>query len=65
MGQAVPGFEVRDLEALMREAGLLVHACRPLPPEPGCKGPALLLATAERSRDGRPHPMDSVKERRT
>jgi SAM-dependent methyltransferase len=48
MGQAVPGFEAEALREMMGDAGLQVGSCRPLAPEPGAKGPALVLATAER-----------------
>jgi len=48
MGQAVPGFEAEALREMMGDAGLQVTGCRPLAPELGAKGPALLLATAER-----------------
>ena len=48
MGQETPGFEADDLGEMMKEAGLRDASCRPLPPEPGAKGPALILATAER-----------------
>jgi ArsR family transcriptional regulator len=49
MGQSVPGFEAEALGAMMEEAGFASAACRPLAPEPGAKGPALVLATAERA----------------
>ncbi len=48
LGQATLGFEPAQLEALFREAGLDPAGCRPLPPEPGASGPALLLARAAR-----------------
>ncbi len=50
MGQALRGFEAPALAALLGEAGLGGARCEPLPPEPGAKGPALLLARAERNR---------------
>jgi ArsR family transcriptional regulator len=48
LGQSCLGFEAEQLEAMLREAGLEQPATRALPPEPGAKGPALLLATAMR-----------------
>ena len=47
MGQEIPGFEVKDLVEMMKDAGLASPSCRSLGPEPAAKGPALLLATAE------------------
>jgi hypothetical protein len=49
MGQASTGFEPERLRALLESAGLSA-ACRPLPPEPAAKGPALLLARGEKPR---------------
>jgi ArsR family transcriptional regulator len=46
MGQQGFGFEPEELKKTMETAGLAPAACRELPPEPGVKGPALLLATA-------------------
>lgn len=48
MGQETSGFEPDDLGEMMREVGLNSPSCRPLSPEPGAKGPALILATGER-----------------
>jgi ArsR family transcriptional regulator len=48
LGQSSLGLEPEQLEALLREAGLERPAARALPPEPGAKGPALLVATATR-----------------
>lgn len=48
LGQSSLGLEPEGLEAALREAGLEQSATRALPPEPGAKGPALLLATAMR-----------------
>ena len=52
MGQQRLGFEPEDARGrLLRAAGLAAtRRCAPLPPEPEAKGPALLLATAERDR---------------
>lgn len=48
MGQASPGYEPERLEAMLAEAGWVGAACRPIAPEPGARGPALLVARAER-----------------
>jgi ArsR family transcriptional regulator len=48
MGQRWPGFELWQIEQWMTEANLRVEICRPLPTEPDVKGPALLLATANK-----------------
>jgi SAM-dependent methyltransferase len=53
MGQETPGFEADDLREMMNEAGLPGASCRPLAPEPEAKGPALILATAERASGAR------------
>jgi ArsR family transcriptional regulator len=47
MGQRHMGFDRAEVETTMREAGLTPTAFRPLPPEPGVKGPALFLVTGE------------------
>jgi ArsR family transcriptional regulator len=49
MGQARPGFEPAELEALVAGAGLRDVAARTLPPEPGAKGPGVVVATARRA----------------
>jgi ArsR family transcriptional regulator len=46
MGQERLGFEPDELQAALREAGLVDIHVRALPPEPQAKGPALLLASA-------------------
>lgn len=48
LGQASLGFEPGRIEALLAETGWTSAACRPLPPEPGARGPALLVARAAR-----------------
>ncbi|MBK9516042.1 MAG: metalloregulator ArsR/SmtB family transcription factor [Anaeromyxobacter sp.] len=48
LGQARLGFAPADLTRALAAAGLAGATVRPLPPEPGAKGPALLLATAHR-----------------
>lgn len=49
MGQVRPGFAPEELEALLAGAGLGAVRTRALPPEPGAKGPGLVVATAERA----------------
>jgi SAM-dependent methyltransferase len=49
MGQTGLGFEPEELAQRIEEAGFEAVSCRPLPPEPEAKGPALLLATASRN----------------
>jgi SAM-dependent methyltransferase len=51
-GQRRLGFEPEDLAVLMRDAGVVPDHCAPLPPEPGAKGPALLLAAGGRAAGG-------------
>lgn len=48
MGQLHSGFEPTTLHQSFLSAGFSMAAVRPLPPEPGVKGPALFLATATR-----------------
>jgi ArsR family transcriptional regulator len=48
MGHANLGFEPEALFGLLASAGFEEIAVRPLPPEAGVKGPALLLATGSR-----------------
>ncbi|MCL4822175.1 MAG: metalloregulator ArsR/SmtB family transcription factor [Vicinamibacteria bacterium] len=48
MGHANLGFEPDALAGLLTSAGFEEIAVRPLPPEAGVKGPALLLATGTR-----------------
>jgi SAM-dependent methyltransferase/predicted transcriptional regulator len=47
-GQQRLGFDPDELRSLITEAGLVCDHCAPLAPEPGAKGPALLLASASR-----------------
>ena len=54
MGQQCLGFEAVELGEMMRDGGFGSAACRVLPPDAGAKGPALILATAERTRRARP-----------
>jgi ArsR family transcriptional regulator len=48
MGQARDGFQVPELEALLAAAGLADPSTARLAPDQGAKGPALLVAAAER-----------------
>ena len=48
LGQQTMGYETKEIENMLREAELVKPNARPLPPEPEAKGPALLLATAEK-----------------
>ena len=52
MGQVHLGFEKTEMEEWMAAAGFDAVACRPVPPAPEAKGPALLIATATRSEGG-------------
>jgi ArsR family transcriptional regulator len=63
MGQAVPGFESAELGEKMEAAGLKGAVVRPLAPEAGAKGPALVLATAEGPSRPRPVSLDSRRTR--
>jgi len=45
MGQQSMGFELKEMAALLQDAGLIETIARPIPPHPDAKGPALLLAT--------------------
>jgi ArsR family transcriptional regulator len=45
MGQHCLGWEPEQLCSLLESAGLESAVCRPLPPEPQAKGPALVLAS--------------------
>jgi ArsR family transcriptional regulator len=47
-GQVWPGFEPARVADLLAAAGWVGVTCRPLPPEPTARGPALLLARARR-----------------
>jgi ArsR family transcriptional regulator len=48
LGQTRLGFDAKELEQLLSDAGFSHATIRPLPPEPNAKGPALFLATATR-----------------
>ena len=47
-GQVWPGFEPARVAEMLASAGWADATCRPLPPEPAARGPALLLARARR-----------------
>jgi SAM-dependent methyltransferase len=51
LGQAQPGFEPAALEELAARAGFADVSSRALPPEPGAKGPGLVLLRASRPAD--------------
>jgi ArsR family transcriptional regulator len=53
MGQARLGFEPDELRSGLEQAGLVEAVCRPVPPEPQAKGPALLLALGRSRNDVR------------
>ncbi|MBP1634813.1 MAG: ycgJ 3 [Acidobacteria bacterium] len=53
MGHVWLGFGERQLERWLAAAGFEAMRWRPLPVEPGVKGPALFAATAVRARDAR------------
>jgi len=68
MGQQRLGFEPADIVAMMAASGLVGGSTRELAPEPQAKGPALILATAERvSVSAAPHKVPALdsKRRRT
>ncbi len=48
LGQAHPGFGAAALEDLVRRAGFAEGSSRTLPPEPGAKGPGLVVVRASR-----------------
>jgi ubiquinone/menaquinone biosynthesis C-methylase UbiE len=49
-GQIAMGFAPEQLSAMLTEVGLTDVTVAPLPPVPGARGPALLLARASRER---------------
>jgi ArsR family transcriptional regulator len=50
MGQRRLGFETGELAGLLQEAGFVGVRCQPLSPEPGARGPALVLAAGSQAR---------------
>lgn len=63
MGQVHLGFECREMEDSMTAAGFTSANCRPIPPAPEARGPALLIASAARTA-GSPD-FDDTRKRRT
>ena len=63
MGQLHLGFECRGMEDLMTAAGFTSANCRPIPPAPEARGPALLIASAGRTLGGTD--FDDTRKRRT
>jgi len=63
MGQLHLGFECREMEELMTAAGFASASCRPIPPAPEARGPALLIASAARTLGG--PDFDDTRKRRT
>ena len=51
MGQVRLGFQPKELSALLAAAGCERIDVRPLAPAASAKGPALLLATADRNQE--------------
>lgn len=49
LGQQSMGFDPDALSNLLAACGFAQTTCDPIPPDPQCKGPALLLATGLRS----------------
>jgi len=61
MGQRHLGFDAAELESLAEEAGLVSVVSRPLVPEPGAQGPALVVLTG---RHEVPHSNDSRRSQK-
>lgn len=59
MGQQRCGLAAPELELLAADAGLMNVVSRPLVPEPGTRGPALVMLTGERSA---PNPTKSTRK---
>jgi len=59
MRQQRCGFEASELESLADDAGLVNVASRQLVPEPGVKGPALVMLTGERPA---PNPTKTIRK---
>jgi len=64
MGQQSLGWQPSELQGLLEAAGFAAVRCRPLPPEPQAKGPALLLAAASRAAAGRVVSLSKRRQRR-
>ncbi|MGC4001279.1 MAG: metalloregulator ArsR/SmtB family transcription factor [Anaeromyxobacter sp.] len=52
VGQVRPGFAQAALAALLEQAGFAAVKARALPPEPGAKGPGLVICAGERPAKG-------------
>ncbi len=48
MGQRTMGFDMPELETLMKRSGFRHACCRPVRPQPQAKGPTLLIAAGEK-----------------
>jgi ArsR family transcriptional regulator len=48
LGQVHAGLAAAELEELLRRAGFAAISSRALPPEPGAKGPGLVVVRASR-----------------
>jgi len=55
LGQAHAGFEAAGLEELAAQAGFADVSSRALPPQPGAKGPGLVVVRARRPASGQQH----------
>lgn len=64
MGQAHAGFDPGALAALLGAAGLEEPSARALPPEPGAKGPGLVVASGRRTGEGSPEETDPPRNGR-
>jgi ArsR family transcriptional regulator len=64
MGQQSLGWQPSELEGLLEAAGFAAVRCRPLPPEPQAKGPALLLASGASAAAGRVVSLSKRRQRR-
>jgi ArsR family transcriptional regulator len=51
MGQQNMGYEANEVCTLLTDAGLTSATCSPITPHPQAKGPALLLATANKPKE--------------
>ncbi|MCG6924678.1 MAG: metalloregulator ArsR/SmtB family transcription factor [Acidobacteria bacterium] len=63
MGQRHLGFEPAALESLAEEAGLEGVTTRPLVPEPGAQGPALVMLTGRQAAPVRTIHAEAIEER--
>ena len=63
MGQRHLGFQSAELQSLAEEAGLVSVASRPLVPEPGAQGPALVMLTGRQAAPVRPIHAEAIEEK--